>query len=212
MVESGTFGNIASHAPDAAIPVQFGNDDKDCLLAEYRANVDLWKHDDDLRQKRTTTFVALNVLLYAIVSWTIKESDTIGAWTTNASAAAALLGLLICFVWYVAHLRNEQYIRFRRMQLIEIETKLGTMETFTNQYNAINDGSTISFKRSGKSFKANLLGRLSSSRVEYALPGAMTALWIMVLVFLVVKAGQPPNQKPEPPLAKRALLLDGVSR
>src|SRR5215217_5889472 len=143
--------------------------EKECLLAEYKVNVDLWKHDDDLRQKRTTTFVTLNVFLYAITSFTIKESDIVGPWTVNASSAVAIFGLLICLVWFVAHFRNEQYIRFRRIQLREIEARLGVLSTFTNQYDAINLGKIVVYDRLNDRFKAHSLGRFSSSRVEYML-------------------------------------------
>jgi hypothetical protein len=37
------------------------------LLAEYQANVDLWKHDDTLRQERVGNFLNVNAALLAAV-------------------------------------------------------------------------------------------------------------------------------------------------
>jgi hypothetical protein len=156
----------------------------ECLLTEYKANVDLWKHDDDLRQKRTTTFITLNVLLYGIASFTIEKSQVIGSWTVNATVGTAILGLLTCVVWIIVHVRNARYIRFRRDQLVFIEKKLGgVIDTFTRQRDAVSRG--------------RVLGKLSSTNVEYMLPLALVALWIAVVAFVLLRTGQPPNPPPQ---------------
>src|SRR4051794_37940799 len=97
------------------------DEEREILLAEYQANIALWQHDDDLRQKRTTTFLTVNLLLFGVVAFVIKESSLVGEWTTIASLSSVAFGVLMCAVWFLIQARSEQYLRFRRRQLIEIE-------------------------------------------------------------------------------------------
>src|ERR1043165_1671924 len=118
----------------------------DILLAEYKANVDLWQHDDDLRQKRTAAFLTVNLFLFGIIAFVIKETTLVGEWTVVASVCAGLFGILTCAIWFIVQKRSEQYLRFRRRQLVEIEGKLGTADTFTKQYSALALGKEVEFE------------------------------------------------------------------
>jgi hypothetical protein len=170
---------------------------------EYKANVDLWQHDDDLRQKRTTTFLAVNLALFGIVAFVIKESSLVGEWTTIASASAVMLGILMCSVWFLVQARSEQYLRFRRKQLIEIESKLGTSDTFKKQYEAISLGQPVTFAHSNEGpFITPKITRVSSSKLESLLPLAMILVWVVVAGFVVAKIGKAPQATaPTPSIA-----------
>jgi hypothetical protein len=169
-------------------------DNQEILLAEYKANVDLWQHDDNLRQKRTTTFLAVNLALFGIVAFVIKESALVGEWTTIASGSAVMFGIVICVVWFLVQARSEQYLRFRRRQLAEIEGKLGASDTFTKQYAAISLGEPVTFVHSkeGPFIRTNVTS-VSSSKLEAVLPLAMILVWIIIAVFVAAKVDKAPQ-------------------
>jgi hypothetical protein len=171
------------------------NAEVEILLAEYKVNVDLWQHDDDLRQKRAATFLTVNLFLFGIVAFVIKESVLVGEWTVIASISAVLFGILTCSTWFFVHKRSEQYLRFRRRQLVEIEGKLGTADTFTKQYSAITLGEEIRFERSKDGpFVIPRIAAVSSSTLESLLPFALIVIWTVICVFVIAKIGKPPEQ------------------
>ena len=68
------------------------NAEVEILLAEYKVNVDLWQHDDDLRQKRAATFLTVNLFLFGIVAFVIKESVLVGNGRLSPALAQFCLG------------------------------------------------------------------------------------------------------------------------
>ncbi len=170
--------------------------DVDLLLAEYKANVDLWKHDDDLRQKRTATFLTVNLFLFGIVAFVVKEAAIAKAGIVVATFFAGAFGVLTSAIWLVILLRSHQYLSFRRRQLAEIEAKLGTVNTFTNQYRAITRGEPLQFLHSeGGSFKVPWIATISSSTLEALLPPAMIFIWIAIASFVIATADYSANKK-----------------
>jgi len=92
------------------------------LIQEYQANVELWKHDDNLRQQRNSTFLSMNTIMLVALGTFLNIAPNI----TNAAISGfliSLFGLPICFMWNTVQERNSEYIRFRRFMLRSLEKK-----------------------------------------------------------------------------------------
>jgi hypothetical protein len=121
------------------------------LLAEYQANIDLWQHDDDLRQHRAGNFLTINTVLGAVLGTvvTLKPGAALLPWVV---VSFALFGVILSIVWGAIHLRNAAYIRFRRFQLRSIEATLGGLTTFNNTYQAFYKQEPIEFAHLSETF------------------------------------------------------------
>jgi hypothetical protein len=157
------------------------SDTRNALLTEYTANVELWKHDDSLRQQRNSTFLAVNTVLLSAIA-------ALGAFKTQAAILAAvtclfsIFGVAVCRVWQDVQLRNAEYVRFRRLQLKAIEARLGELSTFSNTYAAFNEMQTVEFPSTGQVFTVEHGSSESSTSAEGRLPRLLTGLWIVVAV------------------------------
>jgi hypothetical protein len=149
------------------------------LLEEYRVNVELWKHDDMLRQERNSTFLTATTLLLAVVG-IVASGQPRADLLAGAALVAACFGLVVCGIWNRAQRRNAEYVRFRRFQLCEIEDQLADLSTFANTVSALNDHEEIR-GRAG-SFSISPKGKKSSTLVEGHLPNAIALLWLGVAV------------------------------
>ena len=115
------------------------------LTIEYQVNVDLWKHDDDLRQQRNHTFLTMNTVLLVALGSLITLGDTVSDKALMA-ILISIFGLPVCFIWNRVQARNGEYIRFRRFQLRSIESRLPGFSTFANQYLAMDQHKEIDFQ------------------------------------------------------------------
>src|SRR3990172_6983783 len=86
------------------------------FLAEYLANVELWKHDDTLRQQRTGNFLSVNTALVAALAVVASLKPPV-QYIGSIGLLFAAFGILLCVIWHVVQVRNAEYIRFRRFQL-----------------------------------------------------------------------------------------------
>ncbi len=148
------------------------------LLAEYEANVSLWQHDDMLRQQRTANFLVINtglVTVVGIVAGFKPPTLYLGA----IVAFFAIFGLLLCLIWNAVQKRNAEYIRFRRLQLREIEAQLPDMRTFQNIYRAFYQSQTI--QCGDTEFAVNRAARTSSTFSEGRLPMFIGGFWLVAV-------------------------------
>ena len=102
-------------------------------LHEYSANIELWKHDDTLRQQRHTTFITVETIIMTIVAAVVslREADKFAFVTISLFC---LVGFALSFVWAKIQIRNGAYVRFRRYQLRRIEKHLNhVVTTISNQ-------------------------------------------------------------------------------
>ena len=150
------------------------------LMEEYKANVSLWIHDDDLRQQRNDNFLTVTGIL-------ITGLGLFGGLTTSASAlagAAAListLGIPIAYIWHRIQARNAAYVGFRRLQLISIERRLPGLTTFQRTYSALYDEEP--FEVEGlKPFRISGAGRRSSTATEGLLSIIVLSFWSCLCV------------------------------
>ena len=152
------------------------------LLEEYRANVVLWTHDDNLRQQRTANFLTVTTILLAGLALVISAELSL-AIVGAVTVVAASFGLIVCTTWRNVHLRNAEYVRFRRFQLRDIEARLPGMTTFANKRDVFaSDAHSASFAATGERFDLDRAAARSSTGLEQRLPVAMTIFWSGMLL------------------------------
>lgn len=151
------------------------------LLSEYQANLELWKHDDTLRQQRSTTFLNINSLLILALGGLITLSGSL-AEAAVVAIPISVFGLPICLLWYQVQARNAEYVRFRRYQLRSIEKRLPPMSTFTNQWRALNKFETVLFENIEDEFTIKNAARGSSTVIEGKLPLVIAGIWLAVFI------------------------------
>ena len=152
------------------------------LLEEYRAHVELWKHDDTLRQQRTANFLTVNTVLLAVAGLALSAEPA----TPVAIAMVALFsafGVSVALVWATIQWRNSEYIRLRRVQLRQLETRLPPMSAFTNAHRALDRHEEIDFGDDG-TFRVRPGARSSSTLRENLLPPMVLVFWLVAFVVL----------------------------
>lgn len=151
------------------------------LLAEYEANIELWKHDDNTRMQRNGIFLSVNTLLTVALGTLITISPSI--WSAAATACLiSVFGLPICVMWYRILLRAGEYVRFRRFQLRAIEAQLQDVTTIRNQWRALNEYETVSFNGIEDTFTIKRSAKCSVTAIENRLPLVVTGFWLLVLL------------------------------
>ncbi len=50
-------------------------DTQNSALEEYKINVDMWKHYDNLRQEKNKTFLTVNTILIATLGFLMKDGN-----------------------------------------------------------------------------------------------------------------------------------------
>jgi len=164
------------------------------LLAEYQANVDLWQHDDQLRQARSGNFLTVNTGLLAVLG-TLATLEPAAPYFKLILLLFGAFGLIVAVNWYVISARSAEYVRFRRIQLRAIEAQLPGLTTFLNTYTAFYREQAVSFPAIADSFRISDRARRSSTMAENRLPVFVGGLWLicigiaLALLFSALRAG-----------------------
>jgi len=155
------------------------------LVEEYRTNLELWKHHDNLRQSRNQNLLTANtILVTALGAFLALDPGTL-----RASLAAALLaafGLVTCRIWRSIARRNAEYVRLCRLQLLEVERGLTGFTTFRNIYDAMYLHNPVAFAAAGTTFQASYKARGPSTAEENHLSTLLGVFWAIVLLGAVV--------------------------
>ena len=72
-------------------------------------HVQMWRHYDDLRQKKNATFLTANGFLLAVAAFSLKDLNLPGF-----TAALAALAVVIEIAWFLLLTRNGAYVDFHR--------------------------------------------------------------------------------------------------
>ena len=158
------------------------------LLVEYQANVELWKHDDMLRQQRNSNFLAVNTILLVGLGAVIGLKPPL-QYLGAIDILFSIFGLFLCVIWNKVQVRNSEYVRFRRFQLQHIESKLHNVDTFTNTYKAFYNNEDIDYGKNIEPFKLSSKAKKRSTLSEGLLPILLGWLWGvagLVGIFLMV--------------------------
>jgi hypothetical protein len=160
------------------------------LTIEYQVNVDLWKHDDDLRQQRNHTFLTMNTVLLVALGSLITLGDRLSDKAVVA-ILISIFGLPVCFIWNRVQARNSEYVRFRRFQLRSIESRLSGFSTFGNQYLAMDQHKETNFYGIADKFKISKAAAGSSTKLEGLLPSLIAGFWLLILLtsLIIISTG-----------------------
>ncbi len=153
--------------------------------ADFDANLDLWKHEENVRLQRNTVLLSANALLAVGVSALISISPPVKV-AALSGLTLALVGFVSCWTWIQLHDRHLEYARFRRAQLRQLAANLG-YESWENQWDALGkDGrGSIRFSTTGDEFqpRPNPTGAI---RAEGRLPRLFIVLWLAVAVVCAI--------------------------
>ena len=151
------------------------------LKLEYEINVDLWKHDDWVRERRIANYLTVNTILLIALSAVISLGLTYN-YISLISILFSSFGILFCVIWKRLLMRNSQYILFRRLQLLSIESRMPGITTFTNTYDALYRFKEITFKGIDEKFKIDKRCKKRSGVSEELLPVYLALFWGIVLL------------------------------
>lgn len=154
---------------------------RDDVKEELRLNLDLWKHEEGLRQQRNTVLLGTNAFLAVAASALIGARPPIGIGLV-IGLVLAVFGLVICWIWHRLQQRHVVYADFRRKQIRELAAQLG-YESWEKQWEALRsppDPSPISvdFRHTGARFSPRGSEK-SAIVIESFLPGAIAAAWAL---------------------------------
>lgn len=177
------------------------NHDTEALLAEYRTNVDLFIHTDEIRQTRINWNFLVQAALLAAVLSTNREAAQI-----SAAIAGATVGIAAFFIAG----RHSAYQHLRTLQAREIEEMLKerglALTTFTREldifrpvkrrafFDAVGrviplpQGLTDQpFARSGETLYLPFAARFSANQMEgFVLGVVIPIFWTAIFVLTVL--------------------------
>lgn len=138
---------------------------------EYRINIDMWKHYDNLRQEKNKTFLTANTILVAASGFVLEAKNT-DLKVFLIVGGVAVLGLVICVLWLLLQTINKAYIdhHIDKTRELELEKQqLQTWTTFESQQQ----------KMTGINALPNTIDRLLS--------GSMALFWLGVALFMFTR-------------------------
>jgi hypothetical protein len=168
----------------------------DCLLSEYRTDVELYIHTNQVRQSRINwNFLVQGALLAAVL----------GSERLPVQILAATLGVVTSVAAYFIVGRHTAYMRPRAVQAREVEAALGEIgapgpRTFADEFRLFaprrrnrllrlaglplpSEAKETTFERSGETLRLPFSSLLSANEVEALIVGGVIPLaWVAVLV------------------------------
>ncbi len=151
------------------------------LLEEYRANVEMWKHNDMLRQHRISNLLTVNTILLVALGAFLNFMDSLYS-IVIISIFLSVFGLLICFIWNSILARNAEYVRFQRYQLRSIEARLPNVTTYTNIFEGFYKLKPVSFIDIDDTFIISPKASSRSTITEKNLPFIIVGFWLLVFI------------------------------
>lgn len=151
-------------------------------LEEYKINIDMWKHYDNLRQEKNKTFLTANTILVPTLGFLLKDgisSDNV----TLIASAVAFLGAIVCVLWFFLQTRNAKYIKYHILQTQELEvSKLAEYTTFRMQQETMSCGHK--FKTLDKAIEPVFVS-ISTNWIDRILSGVMSIAWFCLAVLFL---------------------------
>jgi hypothetical protein len=156
------------------------------LHEEIRQNIDLWKHEESLRQSRNTAFLAVNAFLIAAGGALLgTEPDKVVLAAEGVTLAS--FGIAVCEIWRRIIKRHVAYAEFRRKQLRDLEAQTGH-ETWARTARAFGrKPKPVKFPVIEEEFRVDEDAATSAIALESRLPMALIVLWAFVGVASVVQ-------------------------
>jgi hypothetical protein len=161
-------------------------EDQLILKADFDVNLDLWKHEEGLRQQRNTVLLSVNAFLAIGVSAMISVGPPVEV-AVGIGLGLSFFGLVSCWIWNMLQARHVLYADFRRKQLRELAAKLG-YESWKNQWAGLRTNpppEPVKFATIGDAFYPRAETR-SAIVTESYLPKVVALLWILFAVGCLV--------------------------
>jgi len=158
-------------------------------LEEYRVNIDMWKHHDNLRQDKNKSFLTANGFLVAALGILLKLGKTVPFTELSAVVVISVFGLIISFLWILLQARNAAYINFHRLQLRSLETEMQGWSTFDKQWDGIKSRKQVKFNGIPEKFEPRGFPKLSSHKIDRGLSIVATLFWAIIIVGLLLTKG-----------------------
>lgn len=70
-------------------------------------HIEMWKHYDNLRQQKNSSFLTGHAILAAIAGFTVTDAP-------NLVVALSIVGIVIAISWFLLLARNASYIAYHR--------------------------------------------------------------------------------------------------
>lgn len=156
----------------------------DDIRDELHLNLDLWKHEEGVRQQRNTVLLGTNVFLAVAAGAVVSAEPPLGA-AFAVGLVLAAFGLLVCSIWRRLQRRHVVYAEFRRCQIRELAAQLG-YESWENHWTALRTPPnpppvSVYFATTETSFSPR--GPKGSAIVaESLLPTALAAVWGIAVI------------------------------
>ena len=152
-------------------------------LEEYKINIEMWKHYDNLRQEKNKTFLTVNTILVATLGFLLKDgmsSDNVAP----IASTVALLGAIVCVLWFFLQTRNAKYIKYHILQTLEIEkSSLEDYTTFNGQQETMKCGHK--FHNLDENIDPAFVN-ISTNWIDRILSGVMSISWSGFAVYFLL--------------------------
>ncbi|MFH2054945.1 MAG: hypothetical protein ABIJ61_03215 [bacterium] len=111
--------------------------DKDCdtlKFEEYKLIVENTQKMSERRQSATRTYLSVNTAIFVVLGFLIKEGKFEGWLLLVASFPLFISGFIASFTWLRIIRRFREFIDWRYLQIVELETNLaGCYRLFTKE-------------------------------------------------------------------------------
>jgi hypothetical protein len=158
------------------------------LKDELSLNIDLWKHEENLRQQRNTVLLGSNALL-AVAAGAVIGAELPLSTVLPVGLVLALFGIGICRLWSRIQRRHVEYADFRRKQIREIAKALdySSMENHWRGLRTNPEAEPVPFPLTGETFEPDSSAQ-SAIAMESRLPAAVAGFWAVVILGGIIAA------------------------
>ena len=146
---------------------------------EYNANLSIFFHADSIRQSRMNGFLSMNAFLLAGVG--LASNGNMGEASQILVLIVCLVGLIVSRAMKLSQSRNDEFLKFRRYQLRDLEAKMKGVMTFSNSKQAFDEGEFV-FPNSNEKYVSNTRQRYNSGQIDRFVMDVISAVWFIALL------------------------------
>ena len=142
------------------------------MLEDYRATLDLLKHEDERKAQLFTLFIGMNGGLVAFYVW-MSDSNT--AIAIGLAIAAVIFGIY----WFFIMERMRAFIWLRYCLLLKIEDRIKLITSISAEEKLRNLGEVEVY---GELYKLAFHQRISVTKTESFIPLVVAVFWLVLAV------------------------------
>lgn len=153
------------------------------LLEDYKATLDMLKHEDSRRDSIFKTFLFVNAGYFAIIAF-LAGRTSVGDRVWQVNAASALLILLnIAFIFLLERLRV--FARYRNFHMRHLERELGVMSQQTRELEFRDKRQMQNPGNPDDVLKIGFFSKVPASMTESAAPAFTSLILLGFIVYLI---------------------------